>query len=116
MRKLYEKDLDALEELVLYPPIGKSKLLVYGAGNFNLSTYYIEYGHSDRELKTTIPCTGHEILLEIDRTPDGDILISKQLHGSSSYAAQKTEMVTIPGARQLIFAANTEVTAVVYEY
>lgn len=116
MRKLYEKDLDALEEFALFPPIGKSKVIVYGTGNFNLSVYYVEYGHTDRELKTTIPCTGHEVMLEVERTPDGDILIQKQLHGTSSYGAQKTESITIPGARQLIMAANTEVTAVVYEH
>lgn len=115
LHKLFEKDVDGLEEIVLLPHVGRILVKMYGDDEFNVSVYTEESTHSDRELIYTAISVGKEIVLEIERTADGMSVLDAKIIGTSGHATTGERGYVFEDSKAVTLIPNGDCTIVYYE-
>lgn len=115
LHKLFEKDVDALEEVILLPHVGRIVVKAYGDEEFNISVYTEESTHSDRELIYTAMSVGKEMVLEFERAVDGMTIMDARVIGTSGHATTGERGYVFDDSKAVTLIPNGACTVVYYE-
>lgn len=116
MNKKFEKDYQALSEIVINPS-SYSFVYIYSADNAFSITVYGVRGVGVKDIVHTVSSSSaYGIGLSLEKLSDGNILVRDLLHGDDSHNRLQSDALIITNQyRQLIFAPNAEVTVKYYD-
>lgn len=115
LRKVFERDLDALEQMVLHI-VKPCVLHVYNNGGFALSVYIVRHDGSMGLYETLATGYDDAITLEFERMADGFIIDKHLIHGDDSHESVAADCSIINNDVQyLVITANEAVTVKYYE-
>lgn len=117
MIKVFERDLDALEELSIHLPIKPAMLSVYSDGDFSLTLYTVDSAGQRTAFSAIASGINNDMALKFERGIDGHALTEYLIHGDTDHSTLPVDCEFLPNNVQyIIITANESVTVKWYEY